>query len=322
MRNLSLEAAIWNLFTSAEFFEDAARECEKTMEWFGTLAVTRGTAKFGRNSQIYDTFKRRANEFRRGAELAKLGDYRFIWKVSDSIRGDARGFMEQALHSWMTDAEVREFNHVRMSRILAYSSQITSALNNAMTAADSFFDPDPECPERADDDDGFPGDGIVQMYEGYANFFENGFWHLPTPLPEYRVDSSIECKTGEVVPLTGVWYPAIGLDKHSLTFAIEGLRMQPAFRIVRTEEELELEGDWSGAETVAVATMWHPVVRCIPRTCVNDELWAKAGDACPKAGIWQASDMAASERAYIDGELMKNLGSAYGLTVWRRLRDR
>lgn len=77
MRDLNLEAAVWNLFTSPEFFEAAAQECEKTMEWFGTLAVGRQVANFGRNNQIFDKFKQRARDFRRGAELAKLGDYKF-----------------------------------------------------------------------------------------------------------------------------------------------------------------------------------------------------------------------------------------------------
>lgn len=322
MRDLNLETAIWNLFTSSEFFEEAARECDRTMEWFGALAVARKVANFGRNNQIYDTFKRRAREFRRGSELAKLGDYEFIWKVSDSIRGDARGFLEQALHSWMTDGEERELNNVRMSRIFAYASQITRALNNAMVKGDSFFDPDPDCPERADDDDGFPGDEIVKVYESCSKLFDNGVWNLPAPLPEYRVDSSIACKTGEEVPQTGVWHPSVGLEQHSLTFAIKGRRMPPAFRVTKTVEELRAEGIWTGAETVAVATTWHLVLPVISPAATNNELWAKAGQQCPKAGVWQTQDVNASERHFKLDEPMVDLGSAYGLTVWRWLRDR
>lgn len=320
MRDLNLEAAIWNLFTSTEFFEDAARECEKTMEWFGTLAVARRVANFGRNNQIYDTFKRRANEFRKGAGLAKMGDYGFIWRMSDAVRGDARGFLEQALHSWMTEAEEHEFTNVRMSRILAYSSQITRGLNNAMTAADSYFDPDPECPERSDDDDGFPGGEIVEIFEGYANWFEANFWRLPTPLPDYKIDPSIVCRTGDEVPRTGVWYPNTGIDMHSLTFAIKGLRMPPAYRVTKTADELHAEGIWGSAETVAVPTTWHPIVASTEKKNINHELWAKAGESCPRAGVWQAGDITATERTYCAGETMDNLGSAYGLTVWRWLK--
>lgn len=322
MRNLHLEAAIWNLFTSPEFFEAAARECEKTMEWFGTLAVARQVSDFGRNNQIYDKFKQRASDFRRGTELARLGDYKFLWRVSDSIRGDARGIMEQALHSWMTEAEEREFSSVRLSRLLAYSGQITHALNNALVKGESFFNPDPECPERADDDDGFPGNKIVKTYNANANRFEENFWTLPTPLPEYKIDASITCQTGAEVPWTGVWYPDTGLEQHSLTFAIKGLRMPPAFRVTKTEEDMRAEGIWGSAETVAVATTWHPVIPSGREAESNTELWAKAGELCPKAGIWQPAEVKASERILNAGEVMPSLGSAYGLTVWRWLRDR
>ena len=84
----------------------------ETTAWFGNLARSRDVANFGRNNQIFDKFKQRANDFKRGGQLARLGDYKFIWNVADFIRGDARGMMEQPLHSWMTDAEYREFSGI------------------------------------------------------------------------------------------------------------------------------------------------------------------------------------------------------------------
>lgn len=326
MRNLNLEAAIWNLFSSIEFFEAAAIECEKTMRWFGTLAISRQTANFGKNNQIYDIFKQRASDFRRGAELAKLGDYKFIWRMSDCIRGDVRGMMEQPLHSWMTDAEFQEFESVRISRLLNYASKITRALNNGMVKGKTFFHPNPDYPERRNDDDGFPENEIVEVYESDINWYKDPlFWKLPDPLPEYVVDRSIACSTGEEVPWTGVWYPSTGLEKHSLTFAIKGLPMQPAFRVVKTEEELQREDPdafISGPKTVAVATTWHPLIPSGKPAETQDELWAKAGAPCPKTGLWQPTDPGAASRRYEAGEPMGNLGSAYGLTVWRWMADR
>ena len=321
MRNLHLEAAIWNLFTSAEFFEAAARESEDIMTWFGNLAVSQQAANLGRNNQIFDKFKQRARDFRRGAELAKLGDYSFIWKISDCVRGDIRGMMEQPLHSWMSEAEYQEFSNVRVSRLLAYASQITSALNNSMVKGESFFDPDPDCPERADDDDGFPGDEITRFYESYVKSYKN-IWTLPEPIPEYMIDTSISCVTGGDVPWTGVWYPETGLDGYSLTFAVKGSRMQPAFRVTKTREEFRAEGIFGGAETKAVATTWHPVIPSGRSAGEDSELWSKAGEPCPKAGIWQPADPGAVQRTYEAGETMSNLGSAYGLTVWRWKAER
>jgi hypothetical protein len=324
MRNLHLEASIWNLFTSTDFFEAAARECEQTMEWFGTLAISQQVADFGRNNQIFDTFKALARDFRRGAELARLGDYRSVWDTARCVRGDARGMMEQPLHSWMTEAEYQEFTDIRISRLMTYARQITRALNNAMVKGESFFDPDPNCPERRDDDDGFPGDEIVKIY--HSNFIwykEPSSWKLPDPLPEYVVDRSITCRTGDEVPWTGVWYPDTGLERHSLTFAMKGLRMQPAFRVTKTKEELKAEGvSIPTAETVAVATTWHPVIPSGRQAEQDKELWAKAGEPCPKAGIWQPTDPGAAQRTYEAGETMASLRSAYGLTVWRWVADR
>lgn len=326
MRNMHLEAAIWNLFTSADFYEEAACECERTMKWFGSLAIARNVENFGRNNQIYDRFKQRAADFRRGAELARLGDYELIWKIADSIRGDARGMMEQPLPSWMSSAEYREFGEVRLGRLLAYASQITSALNNAMTAGESFLHPDPDCPERAEDDDGFPGGSIAEAYYGNVRWYKEPlFWTLPDPLPECVIDKSITCRTGEVVPWTGVWYPDTGLEGYSLAFAIKGMPMQPAFRIVKTIEELESESDgavFGSPVTVAVATTWHPVIPSGRPLDEEPELRAKAGDPCPKAGIWQPMEPGASDRRYEAGEIMGSLGTAYGYTVWRWKSER
>jgi hypothetical protein len=326
MRNLHLEAAIWNLFTSLDFFEAAARECESTMSWFGTLDIARNTASFDRNDQVYDKFKQRARDLRRGAEMARLGDYKLIWDISDSIRGDVRGMMEQPLHSWMTEAEYREFECVKISRLLAYAGQITRALNNGMVKGSSFFRPNPDCPERSNDDDGFPEDYIVKAYESNLRRYKDPlFSKLPDPLPEYVIDRSIACQTGDEVPWTGVWYPDTGLEKHSLTFAIKGIRMQPAFRVTKTVEELKRVSDGAivtRPETIAVATTWHPVIPSGRHVEPGRELQAKAGQPCPKAGIWQPMEPGAASRAYGTGEPMMNLGSAYGLTVWRWVADR
>jgi hypothetical protein len=326
MRDLSLEAAIWNLFVSPEFFEAAARECEETMTWFGSLAISRQVANFGRNNQIFDTFKALARDFRRGAKMARLGDYKSIWDTARCVSGDVRGMFEQPLHSWMTEGEYEEFSYVRTSRLLTYARQITHTLNNAMIGADSFFEPDPDCPERSQDDDGFPGGEIVEAYNAYINQFKDeASPKISDPLPEYVIDRSIVCRTGDEVPWTGIWYPSTGVERRSLAFAIKGLRMQPAYTIVKTIGELESESDgvmFFSPQTVAEATTWHPMILSGRQIETNEELRAKAGEPCPKAGIWQPMDPGAPNRAYEAGETMANLGSAYGITVWQWIADR
>lgn len=324
MENINLRASIWSLFTSPEFYEMAARECEDTMRWFGTLAISQGVSNFGRNNQIYDTFKIRAQEFRRGAELALHDDFSLIWATGNSIRGDARGFIEQPLHSWMTDAEYEEFDNVRISRLMTYAGLIGRALNNAMYGADSYFDPDPEGPERSDDDDSFPGDEILEAYQGYEEDLAGSLiCKLPQPLPEYVVDTSIACHTGEEVPSTGLWYPGRGLCNCGLTFAIKGLRMQPAYQVTKTTEQVEAEGvNWPYPQTIAVLATWHPLIVKPQDSESSEDLWSKAGQPCPKAGVWETTDPGAAKRTYQAGEPMLSLNSAYGITVWRWVADR
>ena len=324
MRNLQLEAAIWYLFTSMEFFEAAARECDGIVDWQISLATSQLGIKCSPNKELVDKFRKRAGEFRRGAELARLGEYKFVSDIAGWISSDVRNMIEQSPNGWTELARSPEFNGGRISRLSAYAGRIKSALHNALTGAEIFFDPDPDCPERSNDDDGYPGDDIVGWYNDYLGYFNQpSLYAVPDPLPKYVIDRSIVCRTGDEVPWTGVWYPDTGLERHSLTFAIKGLRMQPAFRVIKTKEELRAEGVLTPyTKTVAVATTWHPVIPSGRFAEIDKELRAKAGEPCPKAGIWESIDTGAMrQRSYEAGETMGNLGSAYGITVWRWMAD-
>ncbi|MGW8389689.1 PoNe immunity protein domain-containing protein [Pseudoduganella sp. HUAS MS19] len=48
-----------------------------------------------------------------------------------------------------------------------------------------------------------------------------------------------------------------------------------------------------------------------------NELRMKAGVACPKAGTWQSIDVPSTTKVFSEGEIAPDLGSRYGLTVWR-----
>jgi len=49
----------------------------------------------------------------------------------------------------------------------------------------------------------------------------------------------------------------------------------------------------------------------------KNELRMKAGDTCPKAGTWQSIDVPSTTKEFGEGEIAPDLGSRYGLTVWR-----
>jgi hypothetical protein len=47
----------------------------------------------------------------------------------------------------------------------------------------------------------------------------------------------------------------------------------------------------------------------------------KAGQPCPQSGIWASQDVKTMERYYKAGEIMIDLKSAYGLTLWKWVRE-
>lgn len=324
MRNFQLEAAIWSLFASKDFFNIAARECDEAKKWLGSLAILRNATSFGRNNQIFDKLNQWAGDFRRGGDLAAFEDYRLVWDTAGVAIGDVRGILEQPLRGWMADDEYEEFCDDRIGKIVTISESIYRALNNAMVGADCFYSPDPDDPEALNIDGGFSGADIVEWYEDLVKTQGIEFHcPLPDPLPDYVVNKSVTCKTGDEVPQTGVWYPATGLEHHSLTFAVKGARMQPGYRIVKTTEQLSTpEWMFPPPETIAVPTVWHLVMIAERAVKSDDELRAKAGQACPKTGLWQPTDPGAQTRHYNAGDKMLSLGSAHGLTVWRWLADR
>jgi hypothetical protein len=46
-------------------------------------------------------------------------------------------------------------------------------------------------------------------------------------------------------------------------------------------------------------------------------LRAKAGEPSPRSGLWQSQDSKAQQRHFEQGEIMPDLRSAYGFTIWQ-----
>lgn len=51
----------------------------------------------------------------------------------------------------------------------------------------------------------------------------------------------------------------------------------------------------------------------------KNELRVKAGDFSPKSGQWQSLDIPHQVNTFAEGEIIPNLGSHYGLTIWKYL---
>jgi hypothetical protein len=325
MRDLNREACIWYLFTSPEFFEAAALECESIIKWEIEFAAKR---KFSPNPEEIERFIKKADEFRHGAELATSGDYEAIWNVSRWFYSTVRGMIETSPDNWwMTEEQWRLFGaEGRLDRLKKIATLIGDALNNALTKANSFSKP--ERSERSDDDDGYPGDSIISSYEDLLHHYDASFYpKLFDPLPECVIDHSVSCRTGDEVPWTGVWYPETGLERHSLTFSIKGLKMQPVFRITKSVEELKRENPdefFYQPETIAVATTWHPVIPSGPTVYAEprERLKLNAPQRAVKPGRWLPTEPILVERTQEEKKKAVKPGTTFAFNIWRWLRNR
>ena len=125
--------------------------------------------------------------------------------------------------------------------------------------------------------------------------------------------------------MTGVWYPAVGLERYSLVFGIKGYPMPPAYRCDKTMEELAAESDDGDAssddiETTAVETIWHPIKLAEPANnpeSVIELISCDGGQSCPREGYWWTPAKPGAGRAFKKGEIMPSYQSEYGVTIWQ-----
>jgi hypothetical protein len=63
----------------------------------------------------------------------------------------------------------------------------------------------------------------------------------------------------------------------------------------------------------------HPVAQASGSGAPASDLRAKAGEPCPESGIWESIGIPVQRASYTKDQVMQDLGSPYGLTVWRRI---
>lgn len=321
-RDLNLEAWLWYFFTSPEFYEMGAQECEEMRDSFGGVAVTNGKTTYKRNGQIYDAFDTAARNFRRGIDFVRHEEYNVIYDAAQAVASDIRGMTQwSSPDAWMAPNEGKEF-HRRTGRILVFQELIDKSLFNGLKKGLEYIDEDDL---NSDSDDGFCDSSIISDFK-YYNTEYNLNAEIPSPVPHFEIDQSISIKTTEVCPWTGVWYPETGLERHSLVFAIKGYPMPPTFCCDKTMEELAAEsanGDAfsSDIETTAVETTWHPVKLATENsknvTTLTEKLRCEANQPCPKTGYWSTPAKLGSRRPFNQGETMPDFpNSTYGVTIW------
>lgn len=327
MRDLNREAWFLYTVTSQEWFEQAAQACYDFAETFNTLLTEHGLHGAARLDYWVQKYVDYAKRIRQCAELVRAGDdYMPMYDVCKVAPSDYRGMVEQPL-GWMTENQKAEWERA-FERVGTFCGFTAQALENARVAGGMWIDlknrvstaVDSEERRLLDRDDGFAGDltdAIAMLQERAGLLWVDNF-------PKYSIDQTRVCRAGDTCPWTGVWIPEQGLESHSLTFAIEGRPMQPAYEVVEMKEDRNFEGLFYPI-TKARDTAWHPVVPSTqstgdeaPRTRRN----VRAGQLCPDTGWWFTPAKSDSRYHFNKSDVFPVIeASEYGATLWQWCPD-
>jgi hypothetical protein len=221
-RDLDKEAWCWQHATSEAFFRGAADACRAAFEaWPAETA-----------------WERHARELDAGIESARRGDYEAIHAAAERIAGTAAG----GLHRGMTGQIGDEWSR-RAAICAGYAEFIRRVLARGLFGGALWRQRSQRMkPEIRGRDIGPPGDAILRLLDDPPNGYPH-FRRAPPPerFPHYAPDFSRAVKSGAPTPWTGVWIPAPGLERRSLTFAIAGRPMTCSWKIVCTREERRAE---------------------------------------------------------------------------------
>ena len=147
---------------------------------------------------------------------------------------------------------------------------------------------------------------------------DRGLLNPPASWPLYRLNTSVTVKTGEPVPVAGIYLPAC--DDSCAQFLYrdtdfpEAVEANIGYDPKRMQKVGTLPTTWTLVERIAdsgggVPGADDPVLQGIRMRC-------EAGHACPLDGMW-FTPAASDKQRFKRGEVMPSVGSDYGLTIWQ-----
>jgi len=247
-RNLSREAHLWYTITSPEYLDRARDHLQAACDRFIASAKRHAfIADYAPVPYWGGKMEYLLQTYANARAMLVLGNFSAMQDWGGTLEDIPRGIAESSM-SWMASDEDEEFFKIELNA--AYS--ICSRFGRATSMSERYTDKDYK--NGADDwradipeDMGYAGDHILNSEDAvYAP--------SPSEIPEYAADKSLSCKTGQIVPWTGVWVPSTGMGKAALVFARQGLQiMQPAYHLIREDE------DTGDEEYDLVDCTFHPV---------------------------------------------------------------
>lgn len=315
-RNLSREAHLWHTITSPEYLDRARNHLQTACDFFIASAKRHPLiADYAPVPYWGGVMELLLQTYSNARAMLALSEYGAMREWGGGLKDIPRGIAESSM-SWMTTEDEAFFKSElnfaygvcsRFGRATSMSERYTS--DGYKTGTKNWRTCIPK-------DVGYGDDHILNCEDAvYAP--------RPAEIPEYAADKSVSCKTGQIVPWTGVWVPANGMGKAALAFARQGIQiMQPAYHLIREDEDTGEE------EYDLIDCIWHPVrptSHLVPLQPLDDASAetsererCEAGQPCPHEGFWHTPAKSDSRRFFKAGEIMPAFESDWGDTVWLR----
>lgn len=317
-RNLSREAHTWYTLISPEHMDRAFAHISKAYAAFDGAAKSHALAgDYAPTGYWGGQMEELLQTYDHARAMLVAGDFSAMIAWGGTLEDIPRG-LKEGVTDWLGGNYSLFWNSLNA----AYSacSRFWSAVEGSqMFTRASFRDGTEDWRQIMNDDWSISGASIY-FYE------EAAFPTRPVDIPEYAPDTSITCRTGEIVPWTGLWVPSYGLRTSALAFARKDIQlMQFAYEVVYENP------DDGSEEFDCVEATWHPVRptgRMIPwpegcgpleldESIPPEQRRCAAGYFCPKAGYWMTPAKTDSRRMFREGDVMPELGSAWGMTIWQ-----
>ena len=313
-RHLSQEAHLWYTISSPDYIakakvklQEAAHLMQAEVESHPFIKDYAPVPYWG--GMIEDLL----SQFDNALEILKHGEFDPMQRWAGRLMDIPRGFKESNMN-WMSDAD--RFMELLNATYSICDEFLASVAMSEMYSSDEYKDRSADWRYEIPEDMGIEGNNIARNHEEYI------FPVLPQQIPEYTADTSVSCKTGDIVPWTGVWVPSTGMGTAALVFARQNLQiMQSAYEIASRDED-------GYATFKLVDCVWHPVkptgrmiehplLAQLKREQANARGRCESGDRCPREGHWFTPAAQDSRRMFQLGEVMPSVGGDYGKTIWQ-----
>lgn len=314
LRNLSQESHLWYTISSADYIAKAKGKLQEAVRLMRQDVQKKPfVADYAPVPHWGGVMEDLLTKFDSALAILKQGEFdpmeRWASRMNDIPRGLQEGNM-----NWMS--ELGCFMALLNDTCSICDEFLASVAMSNMYSSQRYKDGTGDWHHDIPEDMGIEGNNIARYHEEYI------FPILPAQIPEYAADTSVSCKTGDIVLWTGVWVPSTGMGTAALAFARKNLQiMQPAYEIASVDED-------GYASFSLVDCIWHPVKptgRMIEHPVLaqlkHDAATARArcesGERCPREGWWFTPAVQDSRRFFKLGEVMPKLSTDYGQTIWQ-----